>query len=157
MLATGGLLTAIALLTLAAVAPVFRSSNPPRWATYGWVGELVTLAIVCTLALGLGYLGAGAIEAFQTGPDYLDLGLLAVVLFVSVVIWRRLKARARLKAVEADAGLHARVPGTGEARGGLAAAAEPVPVTASEPPPPLGRRRRRRERRSGRQRSTYAG
>jgi preprotein translocase SecF subunit len=109
MLATGGLLTAIALLTLAAVAPVFRSSNPPRWTTYGWVGELVTLAIVCTLALGLGYLGAGAIEAFQTGPNYLDLGLLAVVLFVSVVIWRRLSARVRPKAVEADAGLYATV------------------------------------------------
>jgi hypothetical protein len=42
--------------------------------------------IVCTLALGLGYLGAGAIEAFQTGPTHLDLRLLAVVLFVSVVI-----------------------------------------------------------------------
>jgi hypothetical protein len=137
MLATGGLLTAIALLTLAAVAPVFRSSNPPRWTTYGWVGEVVTLAIVCTLALGLGYLGAGAIEAFQTGPDYVDLGLLAGVLVVSVVIWRRLSARARPKAVEADASLHVRVPGTGEVRsGGLAAAAGPVPVTASEPPQP---------------------
>ena len=158
MLATGGLLTAIALLTLAAVAPVFRSSNPPRWTTYGWVGELVTLAIVCTLALGLGYLGAGVIEAFQTGPKYLDLGLLAVVLFISVVIWRRLSARARLRAGEADAGLYARVPETEEARsGGLAAAADPVPVTASEPPPPVRRRRRRRERRKGRQRPTYAG
>ena len=137
MLTTGGLLTAIALLTLAAVAPVFRSSNPPRWTTYGWVGELVTLAIVCTLALGLGYLGAGAIEAFQTGPDYLDLGLLAGVLVVSVVIWRRLNARARPKAVEADTSLHVRVPETGEVRrGGLAAAVEPVPVTASEPPQP---------------------
>jgi hypothetical protein len=121
MLATGGLLTAIALLTLAAVAPVFRSDNPPRWTTYGWVGELVTLAIVCTLALGLGYLGAGAIEAFQTGPDYIDLGLLAVVLFASIVIWRRLNARVRPKAVEADAGMHVRVPGTGEERrGGVA-------------------------------------
>ena len=137
MLATGGLLTAIALLTLAVVAPVFRSSNPPRWTTYGWVGELVTLAIVCTLALGLGYLGAGAIEAFQTGPDYLDLGLLAVALFVSVESWRRLNARERPKAVEADTSLHARVPETGEVRrGGLAAAVEPVPVTASEPPRP---------------------
>jgi hypothetical protein len=148
LLATGSFLTAIALLTLAAVAPLFRSSNPPRWTTYGWVGELVTLAIVCTLALGLGYLGAGAIEAFQTGPDYLDLGLLAVVLFASIVIWRRLNARAQAKAVEADASLHAGVPGTGEARsGGLAAGAERVPVAASEPRPPLRRRSRSRERR----------
>ena len=157
MLATGSLLTAIALLTLAAVAPAFRRSSPPRWTTYGWVGELVTLAIVFTLALGLGYLGVGAIEAFQTGPDYLDLGLLAVVLFVSVVIWRRLNPRARPRAVEADACVHVRVPGAGEARsGGLAAAAEPVPVTASEPPPRGARLRRRRDRRSGRQRSTHA-
>jgi hypothetical protein len=137
MLATGGLLVCIALLTLAAVAPVFRSSNPPQWTTYRWVGELVTLAIVCALALGLACLGAGAIGAFQTGPGYLDLSLLAGVLVVSVVIWRRLKARAGPKAVEADAGLHARVPETGEARSdGLAAAAGPVPVTASEPPRP---------------------
>jgi hypothetical protein len=158
VLAIGGFWVCIALLTLAAVAPIFRSSNPPRWATRGWVGEIITVAIVCTLAVGLGYFGAGTIDAFQTGPNYLDLGLLAVVLFVSVVIWRRLSRRARLKAVEADAGLYARVPETEEARsGGLAAAGEPVPVTATEPPPHVGRRRRRRERRSGRQRSTYAG
>jgi uncharacterized membrane protein len=117
VLAAGGLLVAIALLTLAALAPVFRSSNPPRWTTYGWVGELVTVAIVCTLVLGLGYLGAGAIEAFQTGPNYVHLGLVAAVLFVSVVIWRRPNARTRLKAVDADATLDAGVAGTGEARG----------------------------------------
>jgi hypothetical protein len=86
MLAAGGILVCVALLTLAAVASVFRSSNPPRWTTYGWVGELVSLAIVSTLALGLGYLSAGAIEAFQTDPTHVDLRLLAVVLFVSVVI-----------------------------------------------------------------------
>jgi hypothetical protein len=94
MLAIGGLLVALALLGLAVVAPVFRRANPPRWTRRGWIGELVTLAIVCTLALGLGYLGAGALAAFQTGPDYGDLGLLAGVALVTVVIWRRLKARA---------------------------------------------------------------
>jgi hypothetical protein len=83
MLATGGSLVCLALLALTAVAPVFRRSNPPRWTTYDWVGELVSLAIVCALALGLGYVGAGAAEAFQTGPN---LGLLAIVLFLSVVI-----------------------------------------------------------------------
>ena len=86
MLATGGILVCLALLALTAVAPVFRSSNPPRWTTYDWVGELISLAIVCALALGLGYLGAGATEAFRTGPNYDDLGLLARVLFLSVVI-----------------------------------------------------------------------
>jgi hypothetical protein len=94
MLAAGSLLVSIALLMLAAVAPVFRRSNPPQWTTRRWIGELVTLAIVCTLALGLGYLGAGAIDAFQTGANYVDLGLLLLVLIVSVVIWRGLNARA---------------------------------------------------------------
>ncbi len=68
VLAAGGLLVAIALLALAAVAPAFRTANPPRWTTRGWTAELITLAIVCTLALGLGYLGAGALAAFQRGP-----------------------------------------------------------------------------------------
>jgi hypothetical protein len=99
MLATGGLLAAIALLTLAALVPIFQHSDPPRWTTRGWIGELVTVSIVCGLALGLVYLGAGAIEAMQTGPSYLDLGLLAGVLVVSIAAWRRLKA-ARPKAVE---------------------------------------------------------
>jgi hypothetical protein len=137
MLVTGGLLVSIALLTLAMVAPVFRSSNPPEWTTRGWVGELVTLAIVCTLALGLGYLGAGAIAALQTGPAYLDLGLLILVVFVSVVIWRGLQARALAKAVEADASGYARVAVSGQAHGGApAATAAPLPVTAGGPPRP---------------------
>jgi hypothetical protein len=135
MLATGGLFVAIALLTLAAVAPVFRSDNPPRWTTRGWVGELVTLAIVCTLAIGLGYLGAGVIGTVQGGADYLDLGLLGVVLFASVVLWRRLNARRKAAAV--DASVHALAPGSGRAHSGtLVAGAEPAPVTASAPPPP---------------------
>jgi hypothetical protein len=93
-LATGGLLTCVALLTLAAVAPVFRRSDPPRWTTYGGVAEAVALAIVCTLALGVGHLGAGAIAAFETRPDFLDLGVLAGVALVAAVIWRGLKAHA---------------------------------------------------------------
>lgn len=99
MLATGGLLVAIALLTLAVLVPIFQRSDPPRWTTRAWIGELVTVSIVCGLALGLVYLGAGTIDAIQTSPSYLDLGLLAVVLVASIPIWRRLKA-ARPKAVE---------------------------------------------------------
>jgi hypothetical protein len=136
MLGTGGLLVSVALLTLAAVAPVFRSSNPPEWTTRGWIGELVTLVVVCTLALGLGYLGAGVIAAFQTGPAYLDLSLLAVVVLVSVVIWRGLQARALAKAVEADASGYARVAGSGGGDGAPLATAEPLPVRTSEPAPP---------------------
>jgi hypothetical protein len=136
MLATGGLLVCIALLALATVGPVFRSSDPPEWTTRGWVGELVTLAIVCTLALGLGYLGAGVIGAVQTGVDYLDLGLLAAVLLVSVVIWRRLRARTRPGALP-DALARAQAPESGQVHSEAPVArAEPAPVIASGPPPP---------------------
>jgi hypothetical protein len=86
VLATGGLLTCVALLTLSAVAPAFRRSDRPRWTTYRGVGEAVALAIICTMALGVGYLGAGVIAAFETRPDYLDLGVLAGVVLVAVVI-----------------------------------------------------------------------
>ena len=131
MLTTGGLLVGIAVLTLVAVGPIFRSSNPPRWATRGWIGELVTLAIVCMLALGLGYLGAGAIDTAQQGIDYIDLGLLAVVLFGSVVIWRRLRARVRPRAIEADAVARAHVPASPSSGvtvpTGAAAASAPAP------------------------------
>jgi hypothetical protein len=132
MLATGGLLLSIALLTLAVLVPVFHSSDPPRWATRGWIGEVVTVALVSTLALGLVYLVAGAIDASKTGPDYLDLGLLAVVLVASIVIWRRLKARTRQKAAEPAASVDAFVPEPAQSGG----AAESLRATASEPPPP---------------------
>ena len=137
MLATGGLLVSIALLAMAAAAPVFRSSNPPQWTTRGWVGEVVTISIVCTLAIGLGYLGAGVIGAVQTGPDYLDVGLLAVVLFVSVVIWRRLTARARANAFEVAERPQTHVPASREAHGDdMVAAAEGAPGSAGAPAPP---------------------
>ena len=125
------------MLTLATVAPVFRSSNPPRWTTRGWVGEIVTLAIVCALAIGVGYLGAGAIGAVQTGLNYVDLCLLAVVLLAAVMIWRGLRARPRATGVEVDASLYACAPESGQAdSGGLVTAAEPVPATVTEPLPP---------------------
>ena len=95
MLAIGGLLVCAAVLTLAAIGPVFRRDNPPRWTTYGWVGELVTLAIVCAIALGIASLGAGAIEAVQTGPDYLDVVLLAGVVVVAFAVRRWWQSRVR--------------------------------------------------------------
>jgi hypothetical protein len=134
VLAIGGSLVCVAVLMLAAIAPVFRSSDPPRWATRGWVGEIFTLAIVCTLAIGVGYLGAGAIDTFQTGPDYLDLGLLASGVFLSVLIWRRLSAHPR--AFASRPSLHTPNQVSGGARGGgPVATAEPVSVSAIQPPP----------------------
>jgi hypothetical protein len=129
VLATGGLLVCSVLLTLAAVAPVFRSSNPPRWTPYG--EPIISLGIACTLPLGLAYLGAGLIGAVQTGPDYLELGLLGVVLLVAIIISRRLRARTKRRALEADAN----VSELGDADGtGLVAVAESLEVSASESP-----------------------
>jgi hypothetical protein len=44
-----------------------------------WIGKIVTPAVICSLALGLSYLGVSAMDAFQTGLNYLNLGPLAVV------------------------------------------------------------------------------
>ena len=137
MLATGGLLIAIALLALAVVAPVFRRANPPRWTTRGWTGELVTLTIVCTLAFGLGYLAAGAVAAFETEPDLMDLGLLAGVALVALVIWRKLSARVPPRGVETDARLAVSAAQPGQTQGSLPdEVSEPAPVSASESAPP---------------------
>jgi hypothetical protein len=137
MLATGGLLLSITLLALALLVPVFNRSDPPRWTTRGWIGEIVTVSVVYTLALGLGCLGAGAINAIQTGPDYIDLGLLAGVVLITVVIWRRLNARARPGALAADAMVRASAPASADTRsGGGGAKAEAVQVAVREPSPP---------------------
>ena len=98
MLATGGLLVCLALLALGVLGPIFRRSNPPAWTQRRWIGEVVTLAIVCALAIGLGYLGAGVINAAQGSLDYLDLVLLAGVLLVAVVTWRHWRGRRRAAA-----------------------------------------------------------
>jgi hypothetical protein len=135
MLAIGGLLVAIALLALAAAARVFRRADPPRWTTRGWIGELVTLAIVCTLALGLGYLAAGAVAAFQTGPDFVDLGLLAGVALAAILIARELSARARPRGLEAAGRVPANLPESGPTQGRLRGRIS-EPVSASESAPP---------------------
>jgi hypothetical protein len=134
MLATGGLLVAIALLMLAVLVQIFRSSDPPRWTTRGWISEVLAVMMICTLALGAVRLGAGTIEAFRTAPDYLDLGLLALVMLVSIVVWRKLrKGAARPKAVEsAGVGPRPRREGRERVEGlGARAAASPVRDTAA--------------------------
>jgi hypothetical protein len=135
VLAIGGLVVCVALLTLAAVARVFRSSNPLRWTTHNWVEEIFSLTFACALPFGLACLGAGLIGAVQTGPDYLDLGLLAIVLLVSIVIWLGLSGRIRPRAFDTDVSRYASVSEDGRAHSsGLATAANPVSMPPSEPP-----------------------
>lgn len=134
MLAFGGLLISTALLLLAAGAVTFRQPNAPLWTTWTWVHELGMSAIVCLLAIGIGYLAAGAMSASEEGPSMVDLGLLIGVLTVATVIWRRLDVRARLKASDAAAQMQepAVVPVRGS--GFAPARAEMPPARSSEPP-----------------------
>jgi hypothetical protein len=135
VLAIGGLLICVVLLTVAAVARLVRSSNPPRWTTHDGVGQIISLALACTLPLGLACLGAGLIGAVRTGPDYLDLVLLAVVLLVSIVIWLGLSRRIWPRVFETDASGYASITEGGHVHSsGLATVATPVSMPPSEPP-----------------------
>ena len=117
---------------------VTGSSDPPR-TTRRWVGEIITLAVICSLAIGPGYLGVGPIDAFQTGLKYLSLGLLAMVLFVSVAIWRRPTARTRPGPSETDGSPHAQVSATRANTNSMATA--PGASVSTKQHDPIGRRR----------------
>ena len=93
------------------------------------MGELVAITIVFALAFGIACFVAGLIDAFQTGPDWVDLGLLALVLVIASAIWLRLNA-ARSRTLRSTA---AAVPGAATARAGDLGSSPQVP--AREPPP----------------------
>ncbi len=135
MLALGAFLICAAVLALAALAPIFRRADPPRWATWSWAEELATLAVVCALALGVGWLVAGATRAVQSGPEFVDFGLFGAVLVVTVLIWRKLDPRRRLRAFEAPAAPR-RTGSVVAADLPLATAPGSVQVAPTEPPPP---------------------
>ena len=121
MLIMGVVLIATALLTLAALVPVFRAPQPPRWTRSRWVGELVTLTIVGAFTFGLTGLCAGAYRAYQFGPTLLEVGVIALTLGLTVVLWR-LPGRRRERVTPAAPTLVAST--------GIADAAP------DEPPPP---------------------
>ncbi len=132
MLAIGGLLAGGALLAIVILTSIFRRPAPPRWTTRGLAGELVTVAIVSTLALGIGYVGAGAIQAWQQGVDPVQIGLFAASIAAVIAARRWLKARM---AVPAEIT-------TGEPR--LTPLAAGMAMAANQPgaPSPPGRPRR---------------
>lgn len=94
MLMLGVVLIAAAFLTLVALLSVFRAPVPPRWTRPRWVGELVTLGIVGAFTLGLASFCAGVYRAFASGLTLLDIGVVALTLGLTVVVWPRLKPRA---------------------------------------------------------------
>ena len=125
MMALGALLTCAALLSIAALAIVFRRPNPPRWTRSSWADELISVGVVALFALGLAIFAQGAVGAARDGVKLVDLGLLAAVLLASVVIWRKFDLRARWRAIAVE---QAPPPVPGVGRGAAATA------TASEPP-----------------------
>jgi hypothetical protein len=135
MLALGALLTCSALFGIAAVAILFRRPDPPRWTTRSWAGEFVAIALVCALALGMGYLVAGSISAYQQGLEAIDLGLLAAVLALALVAWRKLNLRERWTAMTAETTGPVAVPRAADAGLTTPAATGETPVSTTEPPP----------------------
>lgn len=136
MLAFGGFLSCTALLALAALMLIFRGPDRPDWTRSSLVEELATIGVVYLLAFGLGYLAAGAIRAYEAGPNLIDAGAFAGMLVVFIWIWRRLEVRKRLRApevrrtqVERSAGPPAYVLSAGSR------VDEPQPAP-TEPPPP---------------------
>ena len=98
MLATGGVLISIGLLTFTLLVRIFRRSDPPRWTTRGWVGEIVTIGLVSMLALGATCLIAGVIGMVRDGADLLQVALLALVVLLALVIGRKLRSNAQVAA-----------------------------------------------------------
>lgn len=141
MLTLGGLLTSAALLMLAACAVTFRRPDAPRWTTRAWVHEVATIGFASLLAIGLGYLAAGGMRAYLEGPPLIDLGLLAGVLVVATMIWRRLDVRARLRTYEAAARVAMRPPAIAGAPGASPMPAQLEMTARADPPPPMPRDR----------------
>jgi hypothetical protein len=134
MLALGVLLTGCAILGIALLALLFRRPDPPRWTTSSWSDEAVAITLVCVAALGLGYLCAGSINAYQQGLGVTDLGLLAAAIVLAVVAWRQLGIRHRWRAMASEQrSVVARV-----ARREMTASAAvgQAPPLTTEPPPP---------------------
>lgn len=119
MLAFGALLTCAAVLALAVLIVVLRGPNPPPWITGHWAQEFATVVIVCSLTFGPASVAAGALRVYQVGPNFLDLGLFAAVLFAAAWIWRRFDQRRRAWA--------------SDTRAAATAASDARPAT-SEPP-----------------------
>ena len=69
---------------------------------------------------------AGALGAYQEGLQLVDLGLLAAVLLVALVIWRRIDLRARFRAMAAE-------PVGTDTRSAGPVAVTNVPPRATEP------------------------
>jgi hypothetical protein len=98
MLIMGVVSIAATVLALAALLPVFRAPRQAHWTRRKWVGEVITLAIVGGLTLGVAGFCAGAYRAYQSGLTLVDAGVVMLVVGLSVVLWRWLARRRQAAA-----------------------------------------------------------
>lgn len=103
MLALGGMLIGVTIVALGLLLPICRDPDGPSWVRRSLIGELMTVALVTMLALGLGHVGAGIVRQVEQGVDPIDIGLFLAVLAAVVAVWPRLRVRARLRAIELKA------------------------------------------------------
>lgn len=88
-----------ALLLFAVCTLLFRDPQARRWTKHGWAGEFVSLGIVGVVAVGIGCLINGLVTLGQ-GVNPLDLVLPFVVVALSVMVWRKMHMRERLRAFD---------------------------------------------------------
>ena len=97
MLTNGSLLLCSVLLAFAALSRVCDRPVPPRWTKRSGVAELLTMIFATLIVSGLGSLaaGIGAVGAYQGSINPVDLGIVALVLAGTAVLWWWLSARDR--------------------------------------------------------------
>lgn len=98
MLTIGALLFASALLAFAAVSRVCDRPVPPRWTRRSGAAELLTMILATIITAGLACLAVplGLVAGYEGRVEPVDLGLVALVLVGTVVLWRRLSVRERM-------------------------------------------------------------
>jgi hypothetical protein len=104
MLAMGAVLTGAAVFILGLITPIFRRPDPPRWTRMALVGELITVAIVSAMTLGLGFLAIGIFHTLKGDEPLLDLVIFGALVVASVVFLRWRRARIALAASPAPLG-----------------------------------------------------
>lgn len=130
MLTIGALLLCSALLAFAALSRVCDRPVPPRWTKRSGVAEILTMILATLITFGLGGLGAGVVGAYEGSIDPVDLGMFALVLAGTVVLWRWLSARDRAAHPTAAAPVLTVPPAPGDASAVTAGSVPAQPSSA---------------------------
>lgn len=97
MLAIGALLLCSTLLAFAALSHVCNRPVPPRWSKLPGAALTITMIFMTVIVAGLASLAlaVGAVGPYEGGIEPVDLGMVALVLAGTAVVWRWLSVRHR--------------------------------------------------------------